>query len=354
MHDLDNPDTFPQIDRSSLRDRIRSLPGQCEAAWAQVQQCGLQQPQELIGHVVLAGMGGSAIAGDLVRDLGSHQGSVPITIVRGFQLPFRLDKSSLFIACSYSGNTSETLSLFRSAVESEAQVFAVAGGGTLAQEAQLQGLSLLEIKVSSEPRTAAAYNFMLLLGLLDRLGVVNTKNKDVVEALSSLSRKVGELEDQSPTKNNLGKQLAQAVLDKLVLVYSGGLFTGMAHRWKSQFNENAKTWAFADAIPELLHNSVEAWVTPRATEEEKVALLLRSTLDDPVLLDRYSIAEALLQRSNIGHRIVETDGATPLTQILNMLLLGDYVSYYLAILKGVDPSPTPAITAGKEMLGSGQ
>jgi glucose/mannose-6-phosphate isomerase len=99
---------------------------------------------------------------------------------------------------------------------------------------------------------------------------------------------------------------------------------------------------------------VEAWVTPRATEEEKVALLLRSTLDDPVLLDRYSIAEALLQRSNIGHRIVETDGATPLSQILNMLLLGDYVSYYLAILKGVDPSPTPAITAGKEMLGSGQ
>ena len=303
-------------------------------------------------RIVVGGMGGSAIAGDLVADLAATLPSVPISVVRDGRFPFALDEGTLFIACSYSGTTQETLSLIDAAVESPAKVLAISAGGTLADRANTGGVPLLIIDIDSEPRSAVGYNLMLLLGLLSRLGLGGSTEANVNQDVESLSLRLAHLSEDVATEVNQAKQLALELEDKLILVYGSGVFSGMARRWKTQFNENAKTWAFHEAIPEVLHNSVEAFCSSSVAQERIMGLLLQPDSHDGDDARSHQVLSEVLRRNKIPHRIVEGGIGSPLAQLLEMLLLGDYVSYYLAILRGVDPSPNPSITAAKKLLAS--
>ena len=255
MTDLDNPKTYEHLDPSGLRGRLRDFPRHCQEAWDQSQALKLPDDWKHISHVVIGGMGGSAIAGDLVMDLGASQQAVPITVIRDFQLPFPLNSNHLFVASSFSGNTDETLSLLKQARQSKAKVLAVAGGGQLAKIAEEEGLPLLRIQTSGEPRSALGYSLLLLLGVLARLGLVSTTADDVQSAFAALCEQVARLGEDIPAGDNPAKQLAQELAGRLGLIYAGGIFAGVARRWKTQLNENAKAWAFYESIPELLHNS---------------------------------------------------------------------------------------------------
>ncbi len=348
--DLDEPKLYSRLDPSGLRDRLRALPRHCELAWRETRGFPLLKHRTSPERVVIGGMGGSAIAGDLLADLASLQATVPILVVRDHRLPFVLDERTLFIACSYSGNTEETLSLFRQATQANARVMAISGGGTLADLAREHGVPLLTAGISGEPRSVVGFNLMLLLGALERLGLVRIPEEEVNGAVASLLHRVSGLREDVPTRDNPAKQLAVELRDKLILVYGSGLYAGAARRWKSQFNENAKAWAFAETIPELLHNSVEAFGTASTLAGGAMALLLRPNAGEGSAGRHYSVVAELLQRNDIPHRILQEEDGSPLGQLLGMVLLGDYVSYYLALLRGVDPSPTPAIVAGKALL----
>ena len=255
LPNLDRPEVYASFDPSGLRDRLRALPQQCRAAWRQSQA---PLPADLTGDydkVVIGGMGGSAIAGDLVADLAALQRTVPVVVVRSFHLPFTLDRRSLFISCSYSGNTRETLSLFRQAIADGAQVLAVTAGGTLAQEAQERNIPVLPVDAPGEPRSAVGYNLILLLGALNRSGLVSVSDDEAQAAVAGLELQLSRIGEEVPTPDNPAKLLARELLDKLVVVYGGGIFSGVARRWKAQLNENAKAWAFYENIPESLHNS---------------------------------------------------------------------------------------------------
>ncbi len=354
MTDLDNPKTYEQLDPSGLRGRLRDLPDQCQAAWHQSQALKLPDDWKHISYVVIGGMGGSAIAGDLAKDLAASQQAVPITVIRDFQLPFPLTRNHLFVACSFSGNTDETLSLLQQARQSEAQLLAVAGGGQLARMAEEEGLPLLSIQTSGEPRSALGYNLLLLLGVLARLGLVSTTADDVQAAFVALREQVARLGEEIPARDNPAKQLAQELVGRLALIYAGGIFTGVARRWKTQLNENAKAWAFYESIPELLHNSVEAFHTVAAEGSgvegsDRLALLLLPAAASMELGCRYQIVEELLTRQGIPHRRISGSAGPPLAQQLTMVLLGDYVSYYLALIRSIDPSGTPLLDLGKQL-----
>ena len=361
MTDLDNPQTYEQLDPSGLRRRIRDFPRQCQAAWqlsqgkAQAQSQSLQLPDawRQISHVVIGGMGGSAIAGDLAKDLAAFQQAIPITVIRDFQLPFPLTSNHLFVACSFSGNTEETLSLLQQARQSEAQVLAVAGGGQLASMAEEEGFPLLSIQTSGEPRSALGYNLLLLLGVLARLGLVSTTANDVQAAFNALQEQVARLGEEIPAEDNPAKQLAQELAGRLALIYAGGIFSGVARRWKTQLNENAKAWAFYETIPELLHNSVEAFhtvpVEGPGEASDRLALLLLPAAASPELGRRYQIVEELLAGQGIPYRRISSPAGPPLAQLLWMVLLGDFVSYYLALIKSIDPSETPLLDLGKQL-----
>jgi glucose/mannose-6-phosphate isomerase len=294
-------------------------------------------------------MGGSAIAGDLVADLASLQATVPIWVVRDFQFPFALDEHSLVIVCSYSGNTAETLSMFRQGLKAGARVMVVTGGGLLAKEAKAQGIPHLHVSIPGEPRSAVGYTLLLLLASLHRLGLVETSEDDVQAATAGLRQQALQLGEEVPARNNPAKQLALELEGKLILIYGGGIFSGVARRWKTQFNENAKAWAFFETIPELLHNSIEAYTASPGIAERTKVLLLQPDTGAEQVRDLYRVVAHLLQQSGISYRDLDGRGGRPLKQLLSMLLLGDYVSYYLAMLNGVDPSPTPTISKAKTL-----
>ncbi len=350
MRNLEDPNTYSELDPSRLGARIAALPGQCGEAWLQISQAELPcfpQPQN---HVVICGMGGSAIAGDLAADLAQAQGGVPITVVRDFRLPFKPDNRTLVITCSYSGETRETLSLFHEAVDAGAAVVAVTSGGSLANLAPKSGAPVLHVATKGEPRNAVGYNLMLLLGLLHRLGLVETKDSDVQSAIAAAEHQIAHIKPDRPTESNTAKQIALELHGKLPLVYGGGFFRGMARRWKTQFNENAKVWAFFETIPELLHNSVEAYPDWAESGLPLKSLILQPDMAPEESSGHYEVLAALLRRHTVPHRVLKGGDGSPLAQLLNMLVLGDYVSYYLAMLKGVDPSKTPSLQEAKQLL----
>ena len=350
MHKLDDQNIYAALDPSRLGERIAALPGQCGEAWQQISQAelpGFPQPQN---QVVICGMGGSAIAGDLAADLAQAQGGLPITVVRDFRLPFKPDNRTLVIACSYSGETLETLSLFQEAVKARSAVVAITSGGTLAGLATESGAPVLHVATKGEPRNAVGYNLMLLLGLLNRLGLVETRESDVQSAIEAARQHVARNEPDRPAESNTAKQIALELHGKVPLIYGGGIFRGMARRWKTQFNENAKVWAFFEAIPELLHNSVEAYPDWAESGIPLTALVLQPNTAPEESSGHYEVLAELLRRHTVPHRVLMGGDGSQLVQLLNMLVLGDYVSYYLAMLKGVDPSETPSLQEAKRLL----
>jgi glucose/mannose-6-phosphate isomerase len=335
-----------------MGERLAALPQQCASAWRHARQLSLPRHWLSMDRVIISGMGGSAIAGDLVADLASQQGTLPVTVVRAPRLPFPTDQHTLVIACSYSGNTEETLALFRQAAQAGGPVLAVTGGGDLLREAKERGVPVLPIEVKSEPRNAVGCNLMLLLGVLESLGLMKTSEDEALAGASALQQQVSRLRPEAPRAGNPAKQLAAQLLGKLIVVYGGGIFSGVAQRWKTQLNENAKTWAFYETLPELMHNSVEAYGAAPAMKEGVLPLLLQPKSGPEWLMRRYGVLAALLEHHGIPFQLaVGRDGA-PLTQLLDMLILGDFVSYYLAMLREIDPSPTPTIVEAKTRLSS--
>ena len=355
MVDLDLADTYQSLDPSELRHRIRLLPRHCGEAWRRVEGFAAPWDGGSIERVVFGGMGGSAIAGDLVVDLAAQPGGpvrradVSMAVVRGFEFPDRLDAQSLAVLCSYSGNTEETLSLYREARQTAARILVVTAGGKLLDEASAANIPALDIDAPGEPRSAVGYNLMLLLGAMNGLGLAATSGWEVAQAVAALDRQNARLAEDVPTADNPAKRLATALAGKTVIVCGGGTFSGVGRRWKSQLNENAKAWAFFEEVPELLHNTVEAFGNqPRGGQG--MATLLRPRSGNPEMLERLTIVAEMLKRCGLPHRVLEAVDGPPLAQVLCMLSLGDWVSYYIALLRGIDPSRTPAIDLGKEML----
>ena len=352
VHNLDDPKVYTGLDPSGLRERLRDLPHHCLAAWQQAQAAPLPDDWADCDKVIIGGMGGSAIAGDLLGDLAAAQTTVPVLVVRDLQIPFSLTKRTLFIACSYSGNTEETLGLFNQAVESEARVMAVSSGGSLSAKAEQHKVPLLTIDLSSEPRSAVGYSLMLLVGVLERFKLLQVTESDVRHGTQALDVKLSTLKPDVPTTENPAKQLAVKLKDKLIVVYGSGLFAGMARRWKSQFNENAKAWAYYETVPEMLHNSVEAFrfISNSAMTDIGIALLLQPNNAPEGHQRHHAVVAELLRRNNISNCVLQGEPEPPLSQLLDMLVMGDYVSYYLALLQGVDPSPNPSIDEAKRLL----
>ena len=348
---IDEPSTYAAVDSTGFGARLRNMPQLCEGAWREA--LALQPPPEWkhVKTVVLAGMGGSAIAGDLVADLVAPERKLPIVVVRDFTVPFALSAETLVIACSHSGNTRETLSVYRQALAAGAPALAVAGGGALAAEAAAARARAFSIAVHGEPRIATPYLVIALLGILSHLGFTGAKSS-VQPALAAAKDQLARLVEGVPTDENPAKQLAAELQGKLPIVYGGGSFSGLARRWKSQFNENSKAWAFFEIIPEALHNAVEAYTPAQDMAMSVMAILLEPRESGP-LGEQYRVLEELLSRSEIPYRLLRAEKGPPLVQVLNMLLLGDYASYYLALLRGVDPAPIPTIDLAKQRLRSG-
>ncbi len=350
MVDLDDLLLYPKLDASGMLDHLHQFPGQCRLAWEKVLGFKLPLEYRRVDKVVILGMGGSAIGGDLVRRLAIAESRVPVWVNRDYSLPSFVDGDTLVIASSYSGNTEETISAFTASLKTPARKLAITAGGRLKKLAEKEGIPVFTIDYQAPPRAAFPHSFVPLVGIFRRLGLLSGKSADLDEALEVLNQFAGELVETTPLAANPAKWLADGLRGRLVVIYGGELLSEVAWRWKTQFNENGKAWAFFELFPELNHNAVAGYAFPPDFKDKVFVVLLHSPLLSPRCRLHYQAAAELLARSGVKHELVAAVGETALAQLMGLVLLGDYVSFYLAMLNGADPTALAAVDFVKGYL----
>lgn len=350
MIDLDRPSQFDDVDVDGMLGRLLDLPQQVRAAWTLGQSLSL--PSSLMGasNVVICGMGGSAIGGDLTRALAEPEARVPVTVVRDYRLPRYVGPGTLVVASSFSGSTEETLSACEQALRVGARVAAITTGGDLAERAHSVGFPLIQFSFDGQPREAIGYSTLLMVGALVRLGYMGDCTTQVEAAAALLERLQEELGPDVPTEENRAKRLAQRLFGRIAVIYGGGLMAEVARRWKSQINENAKQWSFFEQLPELNHNAVLGYQFPTDVANRVLVVLLSSSLSHPRIAARERATSELLGRWGVTAETVAAEGSSPIEHLYSATYFGDFVSYYLALVNDVDPSNIDTITFLKARL----
>ncbi len=361
MTDL-GPALVAELDRSDMLGAIAGLPRQLTAGYA-VARSGLSgvfgeaaaapAPPARPTSVVMCGMGGSAIGADLVLaclpDL-----SVPVAVVRGYRLPAWVGPSTLVVAISCSGDTEETLTCAAEALERGCAPVCIASGGALATLAEESGLPLLAVPSGgNSPRASLGYLSMPLLATLEAAGLCADFSADVDESAALLRAGNEALGPLAPDETHAAKRMAARLHKKQAVVYGAGLTVPAARRWKGQINENAKAPSFWNELPELDHNELMGWTSLPHVAAATLAVFLDDVQGDARLRQRIRLTAAELEARGVAVERVETRGASRLARLLSLVQLGDYTSFYLALLYGVDPTPVGAIEEFKAKLAGG-
>jgi len=350
---LDDPEIYRKNDPDGMLERIKELPWQCRQAWQEAMSFDLPVDYAGVDKVIILGMGGSAIGGDLVRSLAQSESKVPVVVHRDYGLPAFVDDRTLVIASSYSGNTEETLSAFEPALKTGAKKLAMTTGGKLAALAEQNSIPVFKIEYKAQPRAALGFSFLPTLGVLQKLGFLSDKSAEVAETVKVLEALSAKMDEKAPVSSNPAKQLAKRLHGRLPVVYGAGILAEAAHRWKTQINENGKAWAFYEVFPELNHNATVGYQFPPEVGSLIRVILLRSPSFNERVKLRYDVTCELLERSKIAYEFVDSEGSGLLSQMMSLVMFGDFTSYYLAILHGIDPSPVEVISYLKDRLAKG-
>lgn len=350
---LDDQALYKKQDPEHMLERIKELPMQCRQAWDAAMSFELPADYSDIDKVIILGMGGSAIGGDLVRSLVQPEAPIPVIVHRDYGIPAYVDESTLLIGSSYSGNTEETLSGFEPALKTGAKKLAITTGGKLQQMAEANNIPVFKIEYKAQPRAALGFSFLPTLGMLQKLGFVKDKSADVDETVKVLEKMVARLGEKSLLADNPAKQLAGRLYGSLPVVYGAGIAAEVAHRWKTQFNENGKAWGFYEVFPELNHNATVGYPFPPEIAQKIRVVLLRSPSFNERVKLRYEVTVELLKKAGVACEFVDSEGESALAEMMSLVMMGDFTSYYLAILNEIDPSPVEVISYLKGRLAKG-
>jgi len=331
---------------------IYSFPDHCKEAIkiAQESTCGLRLNN--IINVVITGLGGSAIGGDLIRMLTANSAQIPIIVNRDYTLPAFVDERSLVIASSYSGNTEETIAAYEHAKSKRAKIIVISTGGELKQRALVDEVPYITIPGGLPPRAALGYSFFPIFVLLKELGIGFGK-QNIEKAIELIYETRDQLREEVPEKDNPAKQLARKVHGKIPIIYgSSNLTDVIAVRWKGQFNENSKHPAFYNSFPELNHNEIMGFEADAELLKTFEVIILRSHFESERIRKRIDITRDILKDCVNGITDLWPRGETVLEQMLYHIMFGDYVTAYLAILNQKDPVEIDFIDQLKERMKS--
>jgi glucose/mannose-6-phosphate isomerase len=351
---LDNRGLVAAADPGGMFGLIGQIPAHLRDAWAITRSLSITEAHRSTTSAALLGMGGSAIGGDLVAGIWSDRLRVPLTVVRGYDLPAWVSASTLVIASSNSGNTEETLSALGAALQRNAPVVAITTGGALATAAGRASLPLLTFPRIGMPRAAVGYSIGLTAGLLERAGHLDLTDAEVETAVAAAEKAVAAYGPDVPTSSNRAKALAWSLLDRLPIVEGAGFLAPVARRWKTQLNENGKTSAAWEELPEATHNTVVGYPHPEVVRDHLFVIFLASSADHPRNRVRAALSIAALDDESIANDRVVFEDRGRLAQAIHAIVLGDYVSSYLALLYGADPTPIEVLDRIKEALAAAE
>ncbi len=352
--DLNDFTRFPEVDKENMLAEIDGLPAQLQSAWELGQTFPMPKTAG-VRHVIIAGMGGSAIGADLLAAYAAPLASVPITVWRDYDLPaWAQGDDVLLVASSHSGNTEETLSAFAAAHARGCRVLAVTTGGKLAAQAQENGHTIWQFVHPGQPRAAVGYSFGLLLALFARAGWLPNPESELRQAVEAMRAQQASLKAEIPTQDNPAKQWALRLEGKWPAVFGIGALAPVARRWKGQISEIAKAWAQFEFLPEADHNTLAGLHNPKPLLGQIVAIFLRGQGEHPRNQLRAQLTSEVFQQHGIETAVVDAAGSSRLAQQWTALHLGDYISYYLAMRYDTDPTPVTAIEGFKAALKAAQ
>jgi glucose/mannose-6-phosphate isomerase len=349
--DLDDVGIYGQLDPSGMTAAIESFPDQCRKAEKMARDLMAQYPAEDIREVVVLGMGGSAIGGDIIKALLENALSMPVTVHRGYCPCKYYSPHTLLFAVSYSGNTEETLSSLDDAVYQNCKVVAITSGGSLLQKAQGYRWPLLQVPEGLQPRAALPWLTLPMAVMLEKMGMVRDFSRVLGGTMTSLDTRARQWGRLQPAGENFAKQLAQRLYGKVPVIYGmEGPLSVAAYRWKCQINENSKVPAFHHVIPEMNHNEIVGWEELDDFSRLVEVVFLVDEEDNPRLVHRARITSELIKDKVGGVSVVHVSGSSRTEKLLSTILLGDFVSVYLALLNGRDPTPVERISQLKARM----
>jgi glucose/mannose-6-phosphate isomerase len=298
-------------------------------------------------------MGGSAIGADIVRSYIADIAAIPVFVNRNYTLPAFVDSSSLVVVSSYSGNTEETISAFRDAVDKGARIIVITRGGRIKKLAARRSIPVIDIRPGFQPRAALGYSFFVLLTILSRIGVIGDKAKDIEEAIAGMEKlNKAALSPVVRGKKNIAKQIARRIYSKIPVIYSGiDHMDAVGTRWRGQLSENAKSIASVNLFPEMTHNEIVGWQNPKRQLKKLAVIMLKDPGDNPRTIKRMKIVKKMIASLGVDVIEVNSRGRGLLARTFSLIYVGDYVSLYLAILYNRDPTPVERIAYLKTEMG---
>lgn len=339
------------IDRSNMMGLILNFSRHCQDACKIAD--GFKRPKVFFGfkNVVFSGLGGSAIGADLIRCFLEDEIKIPIIVLKEYNIPNFINKDTLFFSCSYSGDTEETLSAYKQAKAKRAKIIAITSGGKLEEIARGDKIPFVTVPSGFPPRAAVGYSFFVPLVLLSKLGIINSKIKDIKETIGVLEELKSSLGPKISTQDNLAKIIATRIHNRFCIIYgSSSHMAAVVTRWRSQFAENSKHLSSSHLLPEMNHNEIVGWENPPNLIKELVVIFLKDKDDHPRVLKRMQVSKEIINDKNQNILEVNSEGKGLLARTFSLIYIGDFVSFYLAILNNVDPTPVDKVTYLKNRL----
>ncbi len=349
MIDLDDPAALRGVDPEGMLDAVLELAQRCREGYRIGLETGGLPLGEGVTAVAVCGMGGSAVAGDVLAALAAPRLRTPVVVVRTPELPEFCGPHTLVVASSYSGDTAEALELFEEAVVRGCRIVPVTSGGALARRANELDLGCVMVPAGAPPRAAIGWSLLATLGALESIGVVPSLAADLDEAVAGMDAVTATDGPEAPLAVNRSKALARSIGERTPVVWGAeGIAAVAAVRLKTQFNENAKIPSFAAAMPELDHNDVEGWAAGRG--RGFAVLALRHEGEHPDVASRFAPSLEIARASGASAEEVWATGRSPLSALLTLVQTGDLIATYHALSRGVDPTPVDAIAGLKRAL----
>ena len=331
------PDDYFQFDKEDLKSILKGFPNQVKLAYSKEIKVEFEGN---IDKVIITGMGGSAIAGDILKTYLEKLTDTPIIVNRNYDLPESADKNTLVVVSSYSGNTEETISAYKDALRKYCKILVITSGGRIAEMALSNRNQKISLPMGLQPRAALAYSFFPILKTMAKLRIIENPDAAVDRLAKALDKKIFE---------QTGLQLSEKLHEKVLLIYSSEMFSPVSYRWKTQFNENSKTMAFNNVFSELNHNELASLENMNADFH---CIILRTDMDPHRIVKRMEITKDIYRKKGIDVTDIKIKGENFLTKLFSGIFMGDWTSYYLALRYHTDPTPVKNIENFKKELGA--
>lgn len=350
MINLDNLEEIQTLDQENILKNIQEFPDQCENCWNDFKKFAIPTGFIQAKSVLLCGMGGSGIGGALVASLAKNA-KIPVITWSDYDIPGFVNKDTLVIITSYSGNTEETIDSYKKAAEITNKIIVISTGGKAGSLSTNYRNPHYKINYGSAPRAALGYSLTAILAIFAKLKITELKDDDFREAIILLKGLQKKIDAGVSRSENNAKILAHRLYGKIPIVYGSGILAEVARRYKGNFNENAKSASYYEIIPEMNHNALVGLKFPESLKTKISVIILQSNFDHPRNLLRQNITAQILEKNKIDYDLVMLEPApTPISEILQVIHFGDFVSYYLAILNNIEPNPVTIIEFLKDKL----